>query len=49
MRPEAVDAAYLWDMQATSRRIARLIAGVEFEAYLEDEMTNAAATALSSW
>ena len=37
MQPEDRDAAYLWDMLRTSRKIIDTLEGVERDAYLADE------------
>lgn len=39
MKPDERDAAYLWDMLEASRRIERLIAGLDYAAFVEDERT----------
>jgi uncharacterized protein with HEPN domain len=42
MQPEARDPAYLWDMLEAARRAARFISGLSREAYLANEMAQAA-------
>ena len=42
MRPGERDLAYLWDMLDAARRAERLIAGLDFAAFAEDERTSLA-------
>ncbi|MHB8869388.1 MAG: HepT-like ribonuclease domain-containing protein [Thermoleophilia bacterium] len=42
MLPEERDAAYIWDMLEAARRACDYIGGLELEAYLGDDMIQAA-------
>lgn len=42
MRPDERDAAYLWDMLDASRRLVRLVEGMDLAAFLADERTRLA-------
>lgn len=39
MKPDERDVAYLWDMLDACRRVDRLIAGLDYEAFVRDERT----------
>jgi uncharacterized protein with HEPN domain len=42
MRPDERDLAYVWDMLDAARRAERLIAGMDFAAFVDDERTSLA-------
>jgi uncharacterized protein with HEPN domain len=42
MSPDERDAAYLWDMLDASRRVERLVRGLDYAAFVEDERTHLA-------
>lgn len=42
MRPDDRDLAYLWDMLDAARKAERLIAGLDYAAFVEDERTSLA-------
>ena len=42
MKPDERDFAYLWDMLDAARKAERLVAGLDFAAFVDDERTSLA-------